>query len=312
MSFFSRIANGLGTLLGVLADSIEDVIVNVKKSYNAYRGRSTVSRQQAREETEVKKNHLREVNDEIMGLRNKRMSRGSLTEAEQRRWQSLKEQRDELLGNLNQAREVQAAEKIIESEDRIEKVDVDLETTHVLQYNAFADALGKRCRKCGRQMKLQWKRDLAVAEPQDFFWGCTGWYVQTGAQARACTHTERLQRNDYGLMTDTTEPEFSVTAEEFGIILTDPGTSSLIEERMADLRTDLSKSHRGVELSTCPVHGENMVLRHKDGAVGLMDAYFLACPHWLPKNQGCTFIDKLKSGSQLAALLKSQTGRGVL
>lgn len=312
MSFFSRIANGLGTLLGVLADTIEDVIVTVKKSYNAYRGRGGASQQQVREEVEVKKDHLREINDEIMGLRNKRMSRGSLTESEQRRWQALKEQRDELLGKLNQAREVQAAEKIIELEDRIGKVDVDLETTHVLQYNAFADALGKRCRKCGRQMKLQWKRDLAVAEPQDFFWGCTGWYVQPNANTRACTNTERLERNDYGLMTDTSEPEFSVTADEFGIILTDPGTSKLIEERMADLRADLNKSHRGVELSTCPIHGENMVLKHKDNAVGLMDSYFLACPHWLPHNKGCTFIDKLKSGSQLAALLKSQTGRGVL
>ena len=312
MSFFSRIANGLGTLLGVLADSIEDVIVNVKKSYNAYRGRGGSSQQQVREEVEVKKNHLREVNDEIMGLRNKRMSRGSLTESEQRRWQALKEQRDELLGELNQAREVQAAEKIIESEDRIEKVELDLETTHVLQYNAFADALGKRCRKCGRQMKLQWKRDLAVAGPQDFFWGCAGWYVQSSSQTRACTNTERLERNDYGLMTDTSEPEFSVTADEFGIILTDPGTSKVIGERMADLRADLNKSHSGVELSTCPIHGENMVLKHKDNAVGLMDSYFLACPHWLPQNKGCTFIDKLKSGSQLAALLKSQTGRGVL
>lgn len=312
MSFFSKIANGLGTLLGVLADSIVDVISNVKKSYDAYRGRGGATQQDARAESEINKDRLREVNDEIIALRNKRMSRGSLTDAERRRWQSLKEQRDAYLGELTQAKEVQAAEKILDSEERIKKVDVDLQTTHVLQYNAFADALGKRCSKCGRQMKLQWKRELAVAEPQDFFWGCTGWYVQLGDQSRACTNTERMQRNDFGLMTDTTEPEFSLTAEEFGIILTDPGTGKIIEERMADLRTDLNRSHRGVELATCPVHGENMVLRHKDGAVGLMDSYFLACPHWLPRNQGCTFIDKLKSGSQLAALLKSQTGRGVL
>ena len=55
-----------------------------------------------------------------------------------------------------------------------------------------------------------------------------------------------------------------------------------------------------------------MVLRRKQNATGLLDAYFLACPYWQPDNAGCTFIEKLKSGSQLAALLKSETGRGVL
>ena len=125
-------------------------------------------------------------------------------------------------------------------------------------------------------------------------------------------HTEKLQRNDYGLMTDTTAPEFSVTAEEFGIILTDKGTEKIIDTRLNDLKSDLTSGHRGVELATCPVHGENMVLRKKQNATGLLDAYFLACPYWQPNNAGCTFIEKLKSGSQLAALLKSETGRGVL
>ena len=84
------------------------------------------------------------------------------------------------------------------------------------------------------------------------------------------------------------------------------------DTRLNDLKSDLNSGHRGVELATCPVHGENMVLRRKQNATGLLDAYFLACPYWQPNNAGCTFIEKLKSGSQLAALLKSETGRGVL
>lgn len=103
-----------------------------------------------------------------------------------------------------------------------------------------------------------------------------------------------------------------MTAEEFGIILTDKGTEKIIDTRLNDLKSDLNSGHRGVELATCPVHGENMVLRRKQNAMGLLDAYFLACPYWQPNNAGCTFIEKLKSGSQLAALLKSETGRGVL
>ena len=100
--------------------------------------------------------------------------------------------------------------------------------------------------------------------------------------------------------------------QQFGIILNDKGTEKIIDARLNDLKSDLNSGHRGIELVTCPVHGENMVLRRKQNATGLLDAYFLACPYWQPNNAGCTFIEKLKSGSQLAALLKSETGRGVL
>jgi hypothetical protein len=55
-----------------------------------------------------------------------------------------------------------------------------------------------------------------------------------------------------------------------------------------------------------------MVLKKKNKPVGLLDAYYLACPHFKPDDAGCTFFEKLKSGSQLAALLKSETGRGIL
>ena len=166
---------------------------------------------------------------------------------------------------------------------------------------------------CGRQMKLQWQQSVAVAGPNDFYWGCTGWYVKQGqSQKPACTHTEHLQRNDYGLMTDTSAPEFSLTAAEFGDILSDVGTQEIITTRVQDLQSDLSRRKQGVELVSCPVHGEHMVLRKKGNPSGLLDMYFLACPRWQPNNQGCSFIEKLKSGSQLAALLKSETGQGIL
>ena len=311
MSFFDRLANGLGTLLGVLVDTTVQVISGIKRGYEAYKRQGGATGAEVVDEITRKKDRLRSVNDEIMHLRNQRMSSGSLSDRARKRWEDLRAERDQLVSELNLGKEVRAAEKIFETESVIDKVEIDLETTHVLQYNAFADTLGKQCRVCGRPMKLQWKRDLSVAEPKDFYWGCTGWYVVQGDR-RACTHTEKLQRNDYGLMTDTTAPEFSMTAEEFGIILTDKGTEKIIDTRLNDLKSDLNSGRRGVELATCPVHGENMVLRRKQNATGLLDAYFLACPYWQPNNAGCTFIEKLKSGSQLAALLKSETGRGVL
>ena len=309
MSFFSWLANGLGTLFGVVTEVVSAVVDTVRLVYDAFAERGGPVKEVAATESRRKQEHLREVNDEIMHLRNRGMSSGGLSDQERRRWQELREQRDELRGALNQAKEVKAAEKILDSESVLHKVEVDLETTHVLQYNAFADTLGKKC-TCGRQMKLQWKRDLSVAGPKDFYWGCTGWYVPMG-QGKACNRTEPMQVSDYALMTDTSAPEFSVTAEEFGVILEDPGTSQIVISRVNDLRSDLAARKRGVELATCPVHGENMVLRKKSNPSGLLDTYFLACPRWQPNSQGCSFIEKLKSGSQLAALLKSETGRGI-
>lgn len=311
MSFFSWLANGLGTLMGVVADVVSTVVDTVRSAYNAFADKGGAVKEAAVDESRRKRERLREVNDEVMHLRNRAQSRGSLSDQERRRWHDLSEERAELMGKLGEAQEVKAAEKILENEALIEKADVDLHTTHVLQYNAFADTLGKKCPMCTRQMKLQWRRDLAVPTPKDFYWGCTGWYVLKG-EIRACKHTEALKRSDYRLMTDASAPEFSLNADEFGHIVSDSGTAEIITTRVDDLRSDLSKRKQGVELVTCPVHGEHMVLRKKSQPMGLLDTYFLACPHWQPSGQGCSFIEKLKSGSQLAALLKSETGRGIL
>lgn len=310
MGFFSWLANGFGTLIGVVAEVVSTVVDTVRSVYDAFVGNGGAVKEVAAEETRHKQDRLREVNDEIMHLRNSGMSRGGLSDQERKRWHNLREEREELLAKLHQAKEVKAAEKILDSESVLEKVEVDLQTTHVLQYNAFADTLGKKC-QCGRPMKLQWSRELNVAGSNDFFWGCTGWYVTMG-QGKVCNRREPLQRSDYALMTDTSAPEFSVTAEEFGVILEDPGTTKIITSRVNDLRSDLATRKQGVELVTCPMHGQNMVLRKKSNPSGLLDTYFLACPHWRPNGEGCSFIEKLKSGSQLAALLKAETGRGIL
>lgn len=311
MSFFGWLANGLGTLIGVVADTVTAVVNTVRTAYDTFVGRGGEVKDVAADSARRKQDRLREVNDEIMHLRNRAQSRGGLSEQERRRWESLREERDSLMGNLNQAKEVRAAEKVLENESRMEKVEIDLENTHVIQWNAFADTLGKQCPICSRQMKLQWRRDLEVPSPRDFYWGCTGWYITKGS-VRVCNHTEQLQRSDYALMTDTSAPEFSLKAHEFGEIITNPETSEIITARIDDLQSDLLARRKGVELATCPVHGEHMILKKKQQHGGLLDMYFLACPHWKPNNQGCTFIEKLKSGSQLAALLKSQTGQGIL
>ena len=113
-------------------------------------------------------------------------------------------------------------------------------------------------------------------------------------------------------MTDTSAPEFSLTADEFTIIIQDEDTSKLITERMDDLQSDLKSRSEGINIVCCPIHAEPMVLQKKKNGVGLLDQYYLRCKHWKPDNKGCTYIEKLKSGSQLAALLKNKTGSGLL
>lgn len=312
MSFLTRLANGLGTVLGVLAEMAGQVVQAIRDGYENHRRKGGATEEAAKSELDANQERLRVVNDEILYLRTSHLKRGSLNEAEKRRWRFLKDERNEILEKLNANREVRTAETIFEAEERLDKVNIDDRTTHILQYNAFADVLGKKCPRCGRRMKLQWRRGLTKVPPKNFYWGCTGWYSQQSNGQRACDNRVSLHKDDFGLLTDTTLPEFDVTAADFEIILTDNETKKIVTERINDLRSDLDASHRRVEISTCPVHGENMVLRRKQENAGLLDAYFLACPYYGESLGGCTFMEKLKSGPQLAALLKSQTGRGIL
>lgn len=234
-----------------------------------------------------------------------------MNDAEKRRHKVLDERRQELKSDIDEQRQVIAADTFVQNEALINKVEIDLETTHVLQWSAFADTLGKTCPKCARVMKLQWSRDLEQVRPDNFFWGCTGWYF-VDKNIRLCNYRERLTKRDYSLMTDTSAPEFGLTADEFTTIIQDEDTSKLITERMYDLRSDLKSRSEGIDIVCCPTHAEPIVLQKKKNGVGLLDQYYLRCKHWKPNNKGCTYMENLKSGSQLAALLKNKTGSGLL
>lgn len=311
MGWFNRIATGLGTLIGVVVETVGHVIQEVQRGYEAFRSQGGLTGSAAREERRSRADTLKEINEQLEAIR-RRAREGRAGEAEKRRWDDLRQQRAEVMEAQDQAKEVAAAEKIIEGADGIDKVVIEDDNVHIITANAFADVVNKSCRTCGRKMKLQWRRDIAAPTAGDLFWGCTGWYFQSGG-ARRCTTTERLDPSDRALMVDTTLPEFQTTADDFKTILEVPDVQETIIERVDDLASDLAKRRTGVEVATCPVHGESLVLKKKTtGAKGLLDMYYLRCPYWLPQEQGCPFIEKLKSASQLAVLLKSETGAGIL
>jgi hypothetical protein len=134
MKLIDRLANGLGTLLGVLVDTTSSVISRVKQGYEEYKREGGVTGSEAADEARRKKDRLRTVNDEIMHLRNEHMSRGHLSDAARNRWHALRTERESLLAELDDLKEIGAAERIIEAESVIDKVEINLETAHVLQY----------------------------------------------------------------------------------------------------------------------------------------------------------------------------------
>ena len=307
MSLFGMLFSGLGSIISAAVDVVSDVVSTVVSVFSSRK----VEPKTVYKERDKQQDQIHELNEEILSLREKYLDRGYLSETEKKRYRILNERRQELKYGITESRQVIAADTFVENEALINKVEVDLETTHVLQWNAFADTLGKTCPDCGRVMKLQWQRDLTEVRPDNFYWGCTGWYLIDN-NVRMCEHTERLKKQDYSLLTDTSAPEFTLTSDEFNTIIQHQDTSKLIVERMDDLQSDLKKRQEGIDIVCCPIHAEPMVLQKKKNRIGLLDQYYLRCQHWKPNDKGCTYIEKLKSGSQLAALLKNKTGSGIL
>ncbi len=61
--FFDRLANGFGTLLGVLVDTTVQVISGVKRSYETYRRQGGATSADVVDEITRKTDRLRSVNE---------------------------------------------------------------------------------------------------------------------------------------------------------------------------------------------------------------------------------------------------------
>jgi len=326
-------ASGMGALFNVVNESVSDVIDAMKaglekvkegviegwgevikrlrpEQNGATDNENTDNGEQP--ETLIRlKEELIEVNDRIMELRDWYYKNGGLSDGQKDEWNSLRKRRKDILDRIDAYREYVTASKIVREEEFVRKFDIDKNSAHILEFNAFANILGKTCSKCGRAMKIQWRNGLGRVGPSDMFWGCTGWYV-VGQGGRSCSHKEPVTRGDLKLMACADVPEYSVSYDDFSDIFSDPTVERIVDERVSDLVSDLSSRKEGVYLAYCPVHGEGMRLRRKRESNGLLDTYFLSCRCWKPDGQGCQFVEKLRSPAQLSALLRSETGRGAL
>ena len=251
---------------------------------------------------------LDETNTRIQRLRQKFLDRGVLSPADIEENQHLMNLRRLLMAELDALDQVAMAEQVVEAEDELEVQDLNDDQLHILQYQVGQNALNKSCRVCHRKMVLQWESKLLIVNRRDqFFWGCSGFYVPP---PRQCKHTEKLQDSDFNVLLTTQRSEFSCTAQELAEVTFNKDPRR-IRDAIRSIRSKQQKTKQGLERYRCPVHGERLMLKEKKDSADLHDQFFLGCPRWLPDNQGCNYIVKLKSAGQISAALNAGGEEGV-
>jgi hypothetical protein len=317
MGFFSRLIKlaitVTATVIDIALKTAEEIIKAVEEASVEYQLQRQKERlQDGFKIKEEAKDCLREVNNELLSILSKYGKAGKLSSSDQARAEYLKQRREELKQVINDADEISVVQEINNSPNAFSKLSLDNDHAHILQGQVGVSVFGKKCPNCGRDMLIQWPRALDSVSTADFFWGCSGWYFFGLNGQRLCSKTMRMSKSDLDIFTRTDSPESQVTNSELTELLLLPEPSDIVTERMDDLISDLSSQQRGANDYKCPIHGEELILRKKKQATGLLDQYFLGCPRWMSNDQGCTYLVKLKSPMQLATLLKKETGRGIL
>lgn len=284
------------------------VVETAHRVINAIRdGISREFRPPPKSERERIERDLEEVNARIMALRARYHGAGSLSEADKRENQRLRDRRNDLARELEAIDNIFHAEDIVDEHNQYREVEIDDDLAHVLQFHAGQSTTNKKCPVCGRAMILQWSRDLEVARVPNFFWGCTGYYFEP----RKCLHKDKLTTADLQLFVNVSHREFAMSPQDLAEA-TLKMAPQRVREAMQDLVSQARGSRTGVERYRCPIHKERLLPRKKGDATTLLDEFFLGCPRWLPDQRGCNFVIKLKAPAQIAAVLDASGAGGVL
>lgn len=308
MGLFSRALNLVGNLArnvafiaaGALVDISHEAVQTIeaiKTEYRKYRHQNkNINLTQDNKAITVE---VKVVNDEAFELEEKKIKDGRLNEYEQYQLNELYERRNTLRDRIGENREVIIAEEITNDSREYGNVLIQDSNSHVLQFHVGQAVFGKKC-LCGKPMILQFARNQYSINMAGFFWSCIGYYDGTHK------NIEKFTQYDMNLFTRIDRPEFQISTQQLGNILSLPGSSENVEKRMGKI-----KNHP-TDIYLCPIHNEPMVLKEKRGAQGLLDQYFLGCPRWKAGNNGCTQVVKIKSPAQLASILEAFYGRGIL
>lgn len=300
MGFLSAVFNvvsfAVGTLVTAVATGVGYVAAKIKTAYDHYYERegggysTSKSRQTFRS--------IDALNQEIFQYEDKRARDGRLNMYDAETYQRLLGQRNVLAQETGTQRELRMAEELQANTSAFDTLHVTDQNIQVLLFHVGQSVSGKTCATCGLPMRLEWRRTVAVPAFKDFFWGCASFYLNGQG------HIEAFQASHMDLFTRTDREEFSVSASQLNSLALHPRTQTSIERRVREHKNE------SVETYTCPVHHVPMILREKRDAAGLLDQFFLSCPYWGAKK--CNHVMKVKNAAQLASLLESTTGRGIL
>jgi hypothetical protein len=298
MGFFSSIIKGVvslgATVVGVVINAVSEFKTKVtEKIYELQTNHDELNK-----EVESKTNTVKDVNDEMSEYVDKYKKDGSLTTRDKERIKQLKNQRKKIENELQDINEKKIGVELQHEKTNYGSLIIDNDKIHIMQYHRGKTIHGKKCRKCGQSMILQWKRDILITDLSDLFWGCSGYFNPN----MPCRNTEFLTPQDYQLFADTNVPEFEITNQEFNKIINYKNAPKIIVEMINNI-----KGAKLIEY-ICPIHLEPLVLKEKVNNNGLLDSYYLQCPR---HDLRCGYKEKIKSAAQLSAVLKSHTGRGI-
>jgi len=327
MGFFSGIIRGLartavaiwpdlkkvgGAILEGAARGAGAVIASAKEFINGFvSGFGDGMRDKPKTVRERVERELQDVNSEVVTLRKIYTERGSLNARQKSRWAELKERRDALNEELSAIDQVTSAEEVVKHEEDFKPVIITDNNAQILQYHVGQNTENKMC-ECGRAMILQWNRKTSTAGLNDFFWGCSGYYVEFNGQ-RACRKTQHLTSADLNLFTNLGRPEFEMDSATLTRETINPVKARRIRQALDSIQGAHRSKKLGIAAYRCPVHGESLRLQRKNQTTDqLLDQYFLGCPRWLPDNAGCNFLVKLKSAAQISSVLNAEQETGVL
>ena len=254
---------------------------------------------------------LQQVNEEVMELVKRHRDNGGLNESEYKKWKDLKNRRDVLNGEIAALDKYTTAKEVVEDEKYFKPVVINDANAHVLQYHVGQSTHNKLC-SCGRVMVLQWNRETVTAGLHDFFWGCSGFYIEVNKR-KACERKQQLTFEDLNLFANLNRPEFEIASPTLTREAINPVKARRIRQALDSIRGSHQSKKLGIVTYRCPVHGESLRLKRKNQTSDqLFDEYFLGCPRWLPQNAGCNFLVKLKSAAQISSVLDTEQNTGVL
>ncbi len=317
MGFFSDLfaaAASVGRAILGLAAPYAAAVVSKAKSiidYVAAKGESLLRAKPTSVREQIER-ELHDVNQELMRLQLASRSNGYMTVQQGRRLAELRDRRDYLNDEISNIDQVLTAQEMVEDEPAYKPVTITDATAHILQYHVGQSTHNKQCRRCGCVMLLQWNRNTATAGLNDFFWGCSDFYNQTGGR-EYCDNTERLTPNDLNLFAKLDRPEFEINSATLTRETVNPTKAQRIRQALDSIKDSQRKNKLGLLTYRCPSHGESLRLQRKNQPEDhLFDEYFLGCPMWLPNGNGCNFKIKLKSAAQLSSVLNSEYDTGVM